>query len=152
MDKKHYTVKEVADMTGLSRQAIYNKMTSQFKKDFTSLTTVNNRQTLVISVEGVDNLTSGLDKVDSQVDNPVDMIQLLQETMKRLEKDIDYYKQELEKKDNVIQRQSDQISELIERNREQNILMKNNQQLLLEDGQSFWKKLFKKRSNSDETD
>lgn len=52
------TIKEIADELGVSKTAIRNKMTDEFRKKWVKTLTANGVQTLVITEEGVNTLKS----------------------------------------------------------------------------------------------
>lgn len=116
------TVREVAKELNISRQAVYSKLTSDFTAKFTTKKKINNRYTLVISREGIEQLKSEVVKVDNQVDSKVDN-ELDSDLTTLLTKNIEVLQEQLKVKDN-------QISELNQRLKEQQELNKNNQILL----------------------
>ena len=103
------TVREAAEELGISRQAVYNKLTTNFKEKFTSIKKINNRDTLVISKAGVEAL---------RVKKPIN-----DELIELMNKNIDTLQEQLKIKDS-------QIQELNERLKEQQELNRNNQILL----------------------
>lgn len=116
------TVREVADELNISRQAVYNKLTVNFKAKFTSYKKINNRQTLVIKRDGIDKLKLDLVKEDSQVDSQLDNL-VDNQLIDLMDKNIEILQDQLFEKDK-------QISELNERLKEAQELNKNNQVLL----------------------
>lgn len=116
------TVREVAEELNISRQAVYNKLTVNFKTNFTTYKKINNKDTLVISNDGVHKLKLDIDKVDNQVDSQVDNT-IDNQLIDLMSKNIELLQKQLEIKDN-------QIVELNERLKEAQELNKNNQVLL----------------------
>lgn len=116
------TVREVAKELNISRQAVYNRLTSNFKKKFTTKEIIEGKPTLVISKEGQEQLRSDIVKVVNQVDDNVDK-GIDTELIALLTKNIEVLQEQLKIKDT-------QISELNQRLKEQQELNKNNQVLL----------------------
>ena len=120
------TVREVAEELNISRQAVYNKLTVNFKANFTTYKKINNKDTLVITKDGVHKLKLDIDKVDNQVDsqldNEVDNI-IDNQLIDLMSKNIEVLQEQLQIKDK-------QIIELNERLKEAQELNKNNQVLL----------------------
>ena len=112
------TVREVAEELNISRQAVYSKLTVQFKENFISIRKINNRDTLVIDKDGIEELKEKMDNLDSQADKKID-----NQLIELLNKNIDILQKQLEVKDQ-------QIIELNERLREAQDLNKNSQVLL----------------------
>ncbi len=117
------TVREVAKELKVSRQAIYSKLTDKFKEDFTSIESINNRDTLVITKPGIERLRQEIVKVDSKVDSLLDN-ENDSKIIELLNRNIEVLQEQLIIKDN-------QITELNERLKEQQELNKNSQVLLL---------------------
>lgn len=116
------TVRETAKELNVSRQTIYNKLTDDFKRDFTSIKSINNKDILVISRVGIDKLKSEIVKLDSKIDSKIDNV-IDSDLTALLTKNIEVLQEQLKIKDN-------QIAELNERLKEQQELNKNNQVLL----------------------
>jgi len=127
------TVREAAQELNISRQALYSKLTKDFKARFTTIKKINNRDTLVISSDGIKELKRDTVKadneVDSQVDNEVDS-KVDSEIIKLLDKNIELLQQQLKEKDKQLEKKDIQISELNERLKESQTLNKNTQILL----------------------
>lgn len=120
------TVREVADELNISRQAVYNKLTVNFKANFTTFKKINNKDTLVINSDGVHKLKQDIDKVDNQVDSQLDNVVdnlIDNQLIELMNKNIDVLQEQLQIKDR-------QIIELNERLKEAQELNKNNQVLL----------------------
>jgi len=100
------TVREAAQELNISRQALYSKLTKDFKARFTTIKKINNRDTLVISSDGIKELKRDTVKadneVDSQVDNEVDS-KVDSEIIKLLDKPIELLQQQLKEKDKELQ-------------------------------------------------
>src|SRR6056297_2407145 len=127
------TVREAAQELNISRQALYSKLTKDFKARFTTIKKINNRDTLVISSDGIKELKRDTVKadneVDSQVDNEVDS-KVDSGIIKLLDKNIELLQQQLKEKDKQLEKKDIQISELNERLKESQTLNKNTQILL----------------------
>lgn len=119
------TVREAAEELGISRQAVYSKLTDEFKEEFTTIKLINNRDTLVISKAGINELKDTIVKLDSKVDSKVDNV-IDREIIELLTKNIDLLQAQLKIKD-------EQIAELNERLQEAQTLNKNTQILHLRD-------------------
>lgn len=104
------TVKEIADEIGVSKTAIRNKMTDDFRAKWVQTSTANGVQTLVVSDEGVNALKSMFDSGKSTANLGANMVQ----TSLHLN---DFYEKQLSK-------QSEQIESLQK-------LLNQSQQLLL---------------------
>jgi len=131
------TVREAAQELNISRQALYSKLTKDFKARFTTIKKINNRDTLVISSDGIKELKRDTVKadneVDSQADNEVDNevdSKVDSEIIKLLDKNIELLQQQLKEKDKQLEKKDIQISELNERLKESQTLNKNTQILL----------------------
>lgn len=120
------TVREVADELNISRQAVYSKLTVNFKANFTTLKKINNKDTLVINKAGVHKLKRDVvnvdNQVDCQVDNPLDNI-INHQIIELMNKNMEALQEQLRIKDQ-------QIIDLNERLKEAQELNKNNQVLL----------------------
>lgn len=116
------TVREVADELNISRQAVYSKLTVNFKANFTTLKKINNKDTLVINKAGVHKLKRDVVNVDNQVDNPLDNI-INHQIIELMNKNMEALQEQLRIKDQ-------QIIDLNERLKEAQELNKNNQVLL----------------------
>lgn len=116
------TVKQVAEELGISRQAVYSKLTVEFKENFTSIKNVNGRETLVINSEGIEILKREIVKYGNQLDGKIDS-ELDNQLITLLQKNIEILQEQLKIKDT-------QIMELNERLKEAQELNKNNQVLL----------------------
>ena len=120
------TVREVAKELNISRQAVYSKLTDRFKEEFTTIEKIKNRDTLVVTDEGVEELRKDMDNLDSQsdsqdnsqVDNTYDS-----KLIELMAKNIEILQNQLEVKDQ-------QIVELNQRLKEAQDLNKNSQILL----------------------
>lgn len=138
------TVREVAKELNVSRQSIYNKLTDNFKRDFTTVKLINSKEVLVISTDGVTSLKKSIANpscqadsqvdsqhvdIDSQVDNPhkglidKEIVALLSSTIETLQGQLD-------SKDEQIKELNQHLTSLTERLKEAQDLNKNNQILL----------------------
>lgn len=123
------TVRETADILGIARQTVYSKMTDTFKDTYTS---TNDKDILVISDDGIEELRKGLVRPDSNTNskatgdkttndsvNDSKIIELLQEQLQSKDKQIEDLIDQLKVKDKQIEALSD--------------MNKNNQVLLLKE-------------------
>lgn len=89
-NKKEYTIKQIADELGVTKSAISQKMTDEFRSKFTSKKKINNRITVVISEKGYEWLKEHdkkKNKCDEQKND--DVIKVLQEQLKEKDKQIE---------------------------------------------------------------
>ena len=112
------TVRETAEELGISRQAVYSKLTTNFKEKFTSIKKINNRDTLVISKAGIEALRVDTVKVDKPINN---------ELIELMNKNIDTLQEQLKIKDSQIQELNERLKEQQELNRNNQILLHNQQ-------------------------
>lgn len=104
------TVREASQELNISRQALYSKLTTDFKARFTTIKKINNRDTLVISSDGIKELEKDIVKVDSQVDKGVDS-QVDNQIIDLLDKNIKLLQQQLQEKDKQIQQMKEDHKE-----------------------------------------
>lgn len=124
--KESYTIKEIADDLSVTKSAIQQRMTSEFREKFVSRKKITGRMTLIVSREGylkLKNEIKSRNKVE-QVDDDV----------------ISVLKDQLKKKD-------EQIAKLqILLNQSQQLQLQQNEKIkLLENSarKHWWQKLFK---------
>lgn len=90
-EEKEYTIKEIADELGVSKSAISQKLTNEFRSKFTSKKKINGRITVVINKKGAEWLRNHNKKKKKEDNNDdSDVIEVL--------------KQQLEKKDEQIEK------------------------------------------------
>lgn len=124
-EEKRYTIKEIADKLHVSKSAIQQKLTNDFKKKFVSKKIINGRSTQVVSEDGFLELKKKTRvKKTVQNDKNDDVIQVL--------------KQQLKKKDEQIEK----LQILL--NQSQQLQLKQNRKIeLLETKKKhWWQKLF----------
>lgn len=124
-EEKGYTIKEIADKLHVSKSAIQQKLTNDFKKKFVSKKIINGRSTQVVSEDGFLELKKKTRvKKTVQNDKNDDVIQVL--------------KQQLKKKDEQIEK----LQILL--NQSQQLQLKQNRKIeLLETKKKhWWQKLF----------
>lgn len=126
-EEKIYTIKEIADELGVSKSAISQKLTDEFRSKFTDKKEINGRVTIVIDEEGAEWLrTHNKKKKKGNNDKNDDVIQVL--------------KKQLEKKDEQIEK----LQILL--NQSQQLQLKQNEKIeLLETKQKnhWWQRIFK---------
>ena len=126
-EEKSYTIKEIADELGVSKSAISQKLTDEFRSKFTDKKEINGRVTVVIDEEGAEWLrTHNKKKKKGNNDKNDDVIQVL--------------KKQLEKKDEQIEK----LQILL--NQSQQLQLKQDEKIkMLETSQKlhWWQKIFK---------
>lgn len=147
------TAREVAEELGISRQAVYSKLTVKFKDKFTTTKTINNRDTLVINAEGIEELKKGMDRVDNQADskgNSKDDSQIDSRLIELLSSNIEALQEQLAVKDGQIFELNQRLKEAQELNKSNQVLLykqKEQPELLEEKKQGFLSRLFNKRKD-----
>lgn len=123
-EEKSFTIKEIADKLHVSKSAIQQKLTNDFKKKFVIKKIINGRSTQVVSEDGFLELKKKTRvKKTVQNDKNDDVIQVL--------------KQQLKKKDEQIEK----LQILL--NQSQQLQLKQNKKIeLLETKKHWWQKLF----------
>lgn len=123
-EEKSFTIKEIADKLHVSKSAIQQKLTNDFKNKFVSKKIINGRSTQVVSEDGFLELKKKTRvKKTVQNDKNDDVIQVL--------------KQQLKKKDEQIEK----LQILL--NQSQQLQLKQNKKIeLLETKKHWWQKLF----------
>lgn len=125
-EEKTYTIKEIADELGVSKSAISQKLTDEFRSKFTDKKEINGRVTVVIDKEGADWLRNHNKKKKKENDDKNDdVIQVL--------------KEQLEKKDEQIEKLQILLSQ------SQQLQLKQNEKIkLLETKKKhWWQRIFK---------
>ncbi|KRM53046.1 hypothetical protein [Ligilactobacillus araffinosus] len=126
-EQKEYTIKQIADELGVSKAAIQQKMTNDFRKKFTSRKKISNRLTIVINHEGYLQLKqNSKGKKDKQDKISDDVIEVL--------------KKQLEEKDKQIEK----LQVLL--NQSQQLQLQQNEKIKLLETKSknhWWQRLFK---------
>ena len=126
-EEKSYTIKEIADELGVSKSAISQKLTDEFRSKFTDKKEINGRVTVVIDKAGSEWLrTHNKKKKKGNNDKNDDVIQVL--------------KKQIEKKDEQIEK----LQILL--NQSQQLQLKQNEKIeLLETKQKkhWWQRIFK---------
>lgn len=124
-EEKSYTIKEIADELHVSKSAIQQKLTDDFKNKFVSKKIVNGRSTQIISEKGFLELKKKTRTKKAAQKND-DVVELL--------------KQQLNKKDEQIEK----LQILL--NQSQQLQLKQNEKIkMLETNQNlhWWQKIFK---------
>ena len=126
-EEKSYIIKEIADELGVSKSAISQKLTDEFRSKFTDKKEINGRVTVVIDKAGAEWLrTHNKKKKKGNNDKNDDVIQVL--------------KKQIEKKDEQIEK----LQILL--NQSQQLQLKQNEKIeLLETKQKkhWWQRIFK---------
>lgn len=123
--EKEYTIKDIADELGVSKSAISQKLTDEFRSKFTSKKKVNGRITVIINKEGAEWLKNHNKKKKKEDNDNSDVIEVL--------------KQQLKKKDEQIEK----LQILL--NQSQQLQLKQNEKIKLLETKSkkhWWQKLF----------
>lgn len=124
-EEKSYTIKEIADELHVSKSAIQQKLTDDFKSKFVSKKIVNGRSTQIVSKKGFLELKKKT-RVKKTVQKNDDVIEIL--------------KQQLKQKDEQIEK----LQILL--NQSQQLQLKQNEKIkMLETNQKahWWQKIFK---------
>lgn len=123
---KEYTIKEIADELDVSKSAISQKLTDEFRSKFTSKKKINGRVTVIINEKGFEWLKNhNKKKKKENYDKNSDVIEVL--------------KQQLKKKDEQIEK----LQILL--NQSQQLQLKQNEKIKLLETKSkkhWWQKLF----------
>lgn len=125
-EEKTYTIKEIADELGVSKSAISQKLTDEFRSKFTDKKEINGRVTVVIDEEGADWLRNHNKKKKKENDDKNDdVIQVL--------------KEQLEKKDEQIEKLQILLSQ------SQQLQLKQNEKIKLLETKKrhWWQRIFK---------
>lgn len=89
-EEKEYTIKDIADKLGVSKSAISQKLTDEFRSKFTSKKKVNGRITVIINEEGAEWLKNHNKKKKENNDkNDDDVIQILKQQLKKKDEQIE---------------------------------------------------------------
>lgn len=125
-EEKTYTIKEIADELGVSKSAISQKLTDEFRSKFTDKKEINGRVTVVIDKEGADWLRNHNKKKKKENDDKNDNV-------------IQVLKEQLEKKDEQIEKLQILLSQ------SQQLQLKQNEKIkLLETKKKhWWQRIFK---------
>lgn len=132
MEKKYLTIKEYADIRGVSVSSVYKRLNTTLKEYFVE---VENRKMLkveVLEAEGLQPLKEKVEAVSTPNIQPSSTF--FEEQLKAKDKQIEALTEQIktlhesnQKKDDFIQEQSKKLTELLEQS---NILLQNNQLLL----------------------
>lgn len=124
--EKEYTIKDIADELGVSKSAISQKLTDEFRSKFTIKKKINGRTTVVIDEKGAEFLRKHNKKKKENNNKNDDVIQVL--------------KQQLKKKDEQIEK----LQILL--NQSQQLQLKQNEKIKLLETNSkkhWWQRFFK---------
>lgn len=88
--EKIYTIKKIADELGVSKSAISQKLTDEFRSKFTSKRKINGRITVVINEKGAEFLRSHNRKKKKEDNNDNDdVIEILKQQLEQKDKQIE---------------------------------------------------------------
>lgn len=89
--KKEYTIKNIADELGVSKSAISQKLTDEFRSKFTSKKKINGRITVVIDEKGAEFLRNhnNKKKKENSDKNDDDVIEILKQQLKQKDEQIE---------------------------------------------------------------
>ena len=85
-EEKIYTIKEIADKLHVSKSAIQQKLTDDFKKKFVSKKIINGRSTQIVSETGFLELkkkTRVKKTIQNENDNDDDVVEILKQQLKK---------------------------------------------------------------------
>ena len=89
-EEKEYTIKDIADELGVSKSAISQKLTDEFRSKFTSKKKINGRVTVVINEEGAKWLKNHNKKKKKENDDKNnDVIEVLKQQLKKKDEQIE---------------------------------------------------------------
>lgn len=88
-EEKEYTIKDIADELGVSKSAISQKLTNEFRSKFTSKKKINGRITVVINEKGVEFLRNHSKKKKGSSNKNNDVIEVLKQQLKKKDEQIE---------------------------------------------------------------
>ena len=91
-EEKIYTIKEIADKLHVSKSAIQQKLTDDFKKKFVSKKIINGRSTQIVSETGFLELkkkTRVKKTIQNENDNDDDVVEILKQQLKKKDEQIE---------------------------------------------------------------
>ena len=91
-EEKIYTIKEIADKLHVSKSAIQQKLTDDFKKKFVSKKIINGRSTQIVSESGFLELkkkTRVKKTIQNENDNDDDVVEILKQQLKKKDEQIE---------------------------------------------------------------
>lgn len=88
-EEKEYTIKDIADELGVSKSAISQKLTNEFRSKFTSKKKINGRITVVINEKGVEFLKNHSKKKKGSSNKNDDVIEVLKQQLKKKDEQIE---------------------------------------------------------------
>lgn len=86
--EKSYTIKEIADELHVSKSAIQQKLTDNFKNKFVSKKIINGRSTQIVSEKGFLELKKKT-RVKKSVQNDDDVVEILKQQLKQKDEQIE---------------------------------------------------------------
>lgn len=153
MNKDYLTIKEYADLRGVSVSSVYKRLNTTLQQ---YLREVENRKVLDIKVLEAEGIKPSNEKVEEVASTP------LQPNTSIIEKELDIKNKQIEKltdqieklqednrkKDEFIQEQSRKLTELLEQS---NILLQNNQLLLAQQNEAEQKEIVPEAEDIEES-
>lgn len=132
MDKKYLTIKEYADIRGVSVSSVYKRLNTTLKKYFVEVEGQKRLKIEVLEAEGLKPSNGEVEEVFNPNFQPSSTIaekqlEIKDKQIEQLNEQIERLQEDNRKKDEFIQEQSRKLTELLEQS---NILLQNNQLLL----------------------
>lgn len=138
---EYLTIKEVAEASGLSKQAIYKRLSTDFQPFFKLIDNKKMLNSNVLKVLNSTNHSTDFKQVENN-DNQVESTKIIE----ILNKNIDFLTNQLKEKDNQIDNLHNTINALTLRIAELTELQRNNQVLMLQEKKpSFFDKIFRRK-------
>lgn len=88
-EEKEYTIKDIAEELGVSKSAISQKLTDEFRSKFTTKKKINGRVTVVIDEKGAEFLRKHNKKKKEKNNDDSDVIEVLKQQLKEKDKQIE---------------------------------------------------------------
>ena len=139
--KEYLTIKEVAEASGLSKQAIYKRLSTDFQPFFKLIDNKKMLNSNVLKVLNSTNHSTDFKQVENN-DNQVESNKIIE----ILNKNIDFLTNQLKEKDNQIDNLHNTINALTLRISELTELQRNNQILMLQEKKpGFFDRIFRRK-------
>lgn len=138
MNKDYLTIKEYADLRGVSVSSVYKRLNTTLQQ---YLREVENRKVLDIKVLEAEGIKPSNEKVEEVASTPLQPntsiiekeLDIKNKQIEKLTEQIEKLQEDNRKKDEFIQEQSRKLTELLEQS---NILLQNNQLLLAQQNEA----------------
>lgn len=138
---EYLTIKEVAEASGLSKQAIYKRLSTDFQPFFKLIDNKKMLNSNVLKVLSSTNHSTDFKQVENN-DNQVESNKIIE----ILNKNIDFLTEQLSTKDNQIDNLNSTINALTLRIAELTELQRNNQVLMLQEKKpGFFDRIFRRK-------